>query len=397
MLIVDDEPESLHLIHRTLRRRYAPLTASTGPEGLRRLEASAPAVIIADQRMPGMTGVEFLAEAARRRPLAQRILLTAYTEVEGLIEAINAGHVFGYLPKPWHPEALLAMVRRAEETHRLLRDRETLLRDLQEKNAVLGSLLEETRRLQETRIEAERWAAVGKLAGMVAHDLRNPLTAIQCRAGMLQERGEDEEERGRAVEAILRQVRAMRRYVDELLLFAGRGPGDRPRPRPYSLPALVASVQEIFASRCAARGIRLHARLAYRGKVRVVPSHAYRVLENLVQNALDAVDQGGEILVASERISRDEVVLRVADSGTGIADEIRGRLFEPLSTYGKPGGTGLGLAIVKRLLSEFGGRVWEEPWGLGGACFHVVLPTAAGGGMDGEERGHGSGTDGTAR
>ena len=376
VLIVDDEQESLNLLHRTLRGRYETSLARDGWEGLLALERNPVAAVISDQRMPGMTGVEFLAEASQRFPHTQRILLTGYTEVEGLIDAINAGHVFGYLSKPWHPDDLLATLRRAVETHRLLKEKDRLLKDLQQKNRELRDLLARTRQLQAAKIEAERWAALGKLAGMVAHDLRNPLTAIKCQAGLLRDEDSAGEWRDRSIHAILNQVQRMGQTIDELLLFA-KPEDPRSSLRPYVLSALVASVQESFALRCEAKGVRLETRLEYNETLWIRPPQIYRVLENLVKNALDAVGEGGEILVTSEMSGGKEVLIRVADSGCGIPASIRRNLFEPLVTRGKPGGTGLGLAIVKKIVCEHGGRVWEEPWGLKGACFHLALPLGA--------------------
>ena len=165
----------------------------------------------------------------------------------------------------------------------------------------------------------------------------------------------------------------MGQTIDELLLFAK--PKDaRSSLRPYELSALVASLQEAFSLRCEAKGVRLETSLEYEGTLRVRPPQVYRVLENLVKNALDAVGEGGEILIASERTKGEEVVIRVADSGSGVPDSIRGSLFEPFVTRDKPAGTGLGLAIVKKIVCEHGGRVWEAPWSLKGACFHLALP-----------------------
>ncbi len=373
VLIVDDEQESLNLLHRTLRGRYETCLARDGREGLRSLERNPVAAVISDQRMPGMTGVEFLAEASRRCPHTQRILLTAYTEVEGIIDAINAGHVFGYISKPWHPEDLLATLRRAVETHQLLKDKDRLLSDLHQKNEELRDLLEKTRQLQAAKIQAERWAALGKLAGMVAHDLRNPLTAIQCQAGLLRDREAVAASKDRSVHAILEQVRRMNHTIDELLLFAGPK-NVRSSLRPYELSALVASVQEAFSLRCEVKGVRLETDLQYEGVLWIRPPQVYRVLENLVKNALDEVAEGGEILIASDAVGGREVVIRVADSGPGVSDSIRRSLFEPFATHDKPGGTGLGLAIVRKIVCEHGGRVWEDSWRLGGACFHVALP-----------------------
>jgi signal transduction histidine kinase len=372
VLIVDDEQESLNLLHRTLRGLYETSLARDGREGLRCLERNPAAVVIADQRMPGMTGVEFLAEASQRFPYTQRILLTGYTEVEGLVEAINAGHVFGYLSKPWHPDDLLATLRRAVETHRLLREKDRLLEDLQQTNQELRRVLEQTRQLEAEKIQAERWAALGRLAGMIAHDLRNPLAAIRCHAGLLQDADLGDGGQDRSLRAILDQVQSMGHYIHELLLFA-KPEDSGPACRPYALSALVASLQEAFAQRCEGKGVRLETRLGYRGVLWIRPPQIYRVLENLLQNALDAAAQGGRILVVSETVNSKEIVIRVADSGAGIDGAIRERLFEPFVTLGKPGGTGLGLAIVRKIVCEHGGRVWEDPWELKGACFHVVL------------------------
>ena len=384
VLIVDDEQESLNLLNRTLRGHYETSLARDGRAGLRSLEQNPAAAVISDQRMPGMTGVEFLAEASRRFPHTQRILLTGYAEVEGLIDAINAGQVFGYLSKPWHPDDLLATLRRAVETHALLRDKDRLLKDLGRKNQELEELLTQTRRLQAERIQAERWAAIGKLAGMVAHDLRNPLTAIQCQAGLLRDEHMTGASKDRSIHAILNQVRRMGHYIDELLLFS------KPKDpctslRPYELSALVASLQEAFSQRFKEMDVLLRTRLTYKGILWIRPPQIYRVLENLLQNALDAIRKGGEILLASEPLGDRDVVVRLSDSGSGIPDSIRRNLFEPFVTRDKTGGTGMGLAIVRKIVAEHGGRVWEEPWGLKGACFHLVLPKGPPEGEEAEE------------
>jgi len=373
VLIVDDEQESLNLLNRTLRGLYETFLASDGREGLCSLERNPVAAVISDQRMPGMTGVEFLAEASRRCPYTQRILLTGYTEMEGIIDAINAGHVFGYLSKPWHPDDLLATLRRAVETYQLLKDKDRLLSDLQQKNEELRGVLEQTRRLEAEKSQAERWAALGKLAGMVAHDLRNPLTAIQCQAGLLRDEAVAGSNEARLVHAILDQVQRMGHTLDELLLFA-TPKDERSSRRPYELSALVASLQEAFSLRCEAKGVCLTTSLDYEGTLWIRPPQVYRVLENILKNALDAVGERGEIMISSEKMMGEEVVIRVADSGSGVPRSIRGNLFEPFVTLDKPGGAGLGLAIVKKIVCEHGGRVWEAPWGLKGACFHLALP-----------------------
>lgn len=124
ILVVDDEPDNLDLLYRTFHREYKVLKAESGPKGLEVL-AQTPdiAVIISDQRMPIMSGTEFLSLAAVQYPDIIRIILTGYTDVEDLVEAINSGKVFKYVTKPWEADRLKDIVRQALDTHNVLKVR----------------------------------------------------------------------------------------------------------------------------------------------------------------------------------------------------------------------------------------------------------------------------------
>ncbi|HKB65580.1 MAG TPA: HD domain-containing phosphohydrolase [Pyrinomonadaceae bacterium] len=113
MLIVDDEAVNLRLLERLFSRDYECLTASSGPEAIRLLEQHDVAILLTDQRMPEMTGIELLRLTSRSRPHMVRILLTGYTDVEVLEEAINSGLVYMYVTKPWNNDALKHKVTRA--------------------------------------------------------------------------------------------------------------------------------------------------------------------------------------------------------------------------------------------------------------------------------------------
>lgn len=117
ILVVDDEPANLRLLERLFRTHYQVITASSGMEALELLGQYDVAVIISDQRMPGMTGIEFLKRAAGMRFHTVRIILTGYTDVGALVEAINSGVVYKYVSKPWSNEDLLQTVARALEHH----------------------------------------------------------------------------------------------------------------------------------------------------------------------------------------------------------------------------------------------------------------------------------------
>jgi len=110
VLCVDDEQYVLNALNRLLRHDYHLLFANSGNEALTILQRHAVHVVISDQRMPGLTGVEMLKEAARMRPEAMRILLTGYADLQATMEAVNSGEVFRYITKPWNNDALKSTV-----------------------------------------------------------------------------------------------------------------------------------------------------------------------------------------------------------------------------------------------------------------------------------------------
>ena len=132
ILIVDDEPRVLDALEAILAAEFRVLRAGNGREALDRLGAEPDvAVILTDYRMPGMTGVELLRESLERAPDATRIVLTAYTDVDSLMDAINTGRIYHFVPKPWEPNELLLVVRRAAERWQLARENGRLRDELE--------------------------------------------------------------------------------------------------------------------------------------------------------------------------------------------------------------------------------------------------------------------------
>ena len=138
VLVLDDEPASVSLLRITLHGNYTVHTATTGEEGLALLAAHPEiAVAIIDQRMPGMSGTEFIQRTIEPYPQLVRIILTGYTDIQSLIEAINAGRVYRYLTKPWKKDDLRVAVRQGLEMHRLALDNLRLQEELKTANARL--------------------------------------------------------------------------------------------------------------------------------------------------------------------------------------------------------------------------------------------------------------------
>lgn len=146
MLVVDDEPDNLDLLYRTFRRDFNVLRAESGIVALEVLASEGEvAVIISDQRMPEMKGTEFLSKTVPQFPDTMRIILTGFTDVEDLVEAINSGQVYKYITKPWDPNELKAVVQRAAETYELLKHRTEELRRAQAQTALLSTIVQVTR------------------------------------------------------------------------------------------------------------------------------------------------------------------------------------------------------------------------------------------------------------
>ncbi len=130
VLYVDDEPDNLRIFELTFRRDFTILTASSAREGLELLSQHPVAVVLSDQKMPGVQGVEFLRQVRELDSRALRILVTAYGDAKILGDAINDGNIYRYIAKPWEPDDMRLTVRRAIEAYALEAERATLLEEL---------------------------------------------------------------------------------------------------------------------------------------------------------------------------------------------------------------------------------------------------------------------------
>ncbi len=137
ILIVDDQPEILNALKRLLKEDYHIHTTTSGHQALDMLREHEISLILADQRMPLLTGVEFFSEAIKIRPDTIRILITAYADINASIEAINKGQIFQYVSKPWEPEELKLIVQRGIEKYELIRENKELNRRLEDANEQL--------------------------------------------------------------------------------------------------------------------------------------------------------------------------------------------------------------------------------------------------------------------
>lgn len=355
ILYVDDDKTNLRVFAATLKSSFRVLCAESGREALEVLEREEIAVLVTDQRMPSMTGVELLETTSREYPDVVRILVTAYSDLDAAIDAINRGHVSRYIRKPWTPEELRAVIGEAADVFRTRNQ----LRSLEQ-------------RLRET----ERVYAVGVIAASVAHDLRNPLMVAQvsldkARRALLRESpGRDSDASVRIEKASLALGR-MAEIVNGMNLSQ--------RMTRATTTADLAEVIRLTIS-C------LHGAVRRRGELRVdlrpvprvvgSPTALGQVMLNLLVNALEALPEGGSGPVVTIGLRQEETtaVVEVVDNGPGMDPETLKHVFEPFFSTKPDGGTGLGLAISKRIVGEVGGSLEAASTVGEGSRFTVHLP-----------------------
>jgi signal transduction histidine kinase len=377
LLVVDDEAEVLQSIHDLFRLDYRVITCLTGAEALNVLRSSEDVhVIMSDQRMPEITGVELLRQAKAIRPESTRLLFTAYTDIRTVIDAINQGHVFRYLAKPWEPEELEAVVRQAVEHHRLIVEKNRLLAELQATNAKLR----EANRLKGAFIE------------VASHELNTPVSVVLGMVElwkMSQSPGASDTERqwvdriGAAAQRLARTVERMLKLVK-----SGEFSGSLEK-EPVALASLLRRTVDELRVYLELRGqsviVDVEPDL---GPIEADPYKLSDVLINLLANAVKFTPDGGTIRVAArtEATMPGWVRVSVSDEGMGVPPADQRYLFEPFFTgfdtlrhssgdyQFRKRGIGLGLWLVKSFVELHGGKVEVSSIPGQGSTFSFLLP-----------------------
>jgi signal transduction histidine kinase len=242
---------------------------------------------------------------------------------------------------------------------------------------LVRSLLHEEKQraaLGEELRKAEHLAALGRLLAGVAHEVRNPLTAIRSTV-QLWERLPTQARTPESLAAVVAAVDRINELVGRLLLFARAGHEVR---RAVDLNAVVTETLELVRARADGQGAKLEADLIPGLSPATAADQAVRqVVLNLVTNALQVMPAGGRLVCRTRALPGDRVELAVSDTGPGVPADLRDRVFEPFFTT-RPDGTGLGLALCREVARQHGGDVTLDPGSGPGATFRLTLPASPG-------------------
>jgi len=225
-------------------------------------------------------------------------------------------------------------------------------------------------RLRDQREKEERLSSIGQMLSGVIHDFRTPMTIISGYV-QLMSMEEKEAKRKEQAEVILQQFDFVNNMTRELLAFA-RGDSTLLLHKVYT-ERLLKDMQEILTKELDANQVKLQVEDLYGGPIRVDENKLRRLIFNITRNARQAMPDGGEFKIKVEE-QNGQVCFLFSDTGPGIPEEIRPRLFEHFVSSGKEDGTGLGLAVVKKIVDEHGGSIEVESPESGGACFKIFLP-----------------------
>ncbi|AGA30714.1 hybrid sensor histidine kinase/response regulator [Singulisphaera acidiphila] len=375
LLVVDDEPEVLRSVHDLLRLDYQVMTCRRGADALKVLESAEEIhVVMSDQRMPEMSGVELLHHARQLRPDATRLLFTAYADIRAVVDAINEGNIFRYIAKPWDPLELESVIRQAVDQHNLIVEKARLVEQLQESNRQL--------------VEANRLKAA--FIEVASHELNTPVAVV---LGMTElwkmSQAKDATPAEKSwVERIQGAGKRLAGTVERMLKLIRSGQfGHTLSLEPTVLEPLVREVVAGLKPYLDARGqtiaLNLHPEL---GIAQVDAAKFADILTNLLINAIKFTPDGGTLRIAAGPHGPDQVRFEVADPGVGIGETDWPHLFEPFFTgfdtmHHSSGdyqfckrGMGLGLCLVKTFVELHGGTI-EVASSLGaGSTFAFIIP-----------------------
>ncbi len=363
VLYIDDEVENLEAFRDEFEEYFTIHTAVTGAEGLRTLARESVALVLADQRMPVMTGVQVLEEAQKIDPRSLRILITAYADIEVVIESINKGNVYRYFKKPWEHEDIRTGIMRGIEHYHSARERERLQ----------AEKIENMKKM----VRSNRLAAVGTMVAGLVHEIRNPMVAIQSFLQLMPRKMGDKDFLLRYGRIAQGEADRIERLLENMLSFA----------RPARPVLRICDMNELID-----RTIQLLEFQARRTNIRVVfekdpslpmvytdPNQMAQVLQNLGMNALQAMERSGRLtirtFVAEGRQGEARVAVEVRDTGQGIRPDHLDKVFDPFFTT-RDEGTGLGLSISYQIVNEHEGTLEAASRPGEGTTFTMTLPPA---------------------
>ncbi len=375
VLYVDDEAKSLHYFRAAFEDVFPIYTADNAADGYSILmeRGAEIGVLLSDQRMPGEKGVELLEKARRLNPNLVRILVTAYTDYQTAVDAVNEGRIYRYVHKPWEPEDLQGVIERALDLYGALLERDRLL----------GEKAETLRQM----MMADKVAGLEILAEGLNHHLRNALTVIRAFIDLAPLKL-DEELQGQPPHdasfwtELHGQAQNQMQRIQIVLRRLGEASQSREVPCDDELDVLrlLDEVAGSYASSFAQRGVQLTHYVHPTVPVIRVNGERFRQLwRMLMADQLTHLGPGDRVHIHAEpsadSAGRPCVTFIVEDTGAWVGEDSVSNLFDPffVRTH-QPAELGVNLTACYVIVHQHGGRIDATPREGGGLRIVIVLP-----------------------
>jgi signal transduction histidine kinase len=374
VLFLDDEQNVLNSISRLfVDEPYGVAVASSFEEAMAVMARERIKVVLSDQRMPVISGTEFLRRIKTQYPDAVRILFTAYAELSATEAAINVSQVYRFIHKPWNPDELKAAVAGAIHYFDIVMENQRLFEETKVKNEELNLANCKLKVLYDVQKE---------FSSTLSHELRTPLASIKAAIDIVMSGStgtttpEQKDFLGRAKANVDRLNRLINDILDLAHMESGKTALDR---QPREINQIIKSVADTQESVAIAKNMYLKTSLDPAvPELSLDQDKIIQVLNNLITNALKFTQTGGITVASLYDAEKQQVEVRVSDTGCGIKEEDLTKLFEKFQQLGeahqRQAGTGLGLAICKEIIRQHGGKVGVESKNGEGSCFYFILP-----------------------
>lgn len=366
ILYVDDEKSNLNIFKNTFRRRYNIFTAESALEGLDILDHHDIDLILTDQRMPEMNGVDFLKKVMVRYPKPNRILITGYTDFEALKDAVNEAKIYQYVQKPWDEEDIQVIIDNALEIYLLKEKNQALLEQLKKKNQELINI-------NDKLIESDRLKM--EFLHIISHEIRTPLNGLRGATEIFKMDLGMETHQNYAESFHILETSTRR--LEKFLLLAERITSLKARKYKLSIEAIhmgeiVEECIESLNKQMTDKNVRIIYHVDNNG-----PFYADKELltvgvKEILDNAIKYSHLNSEVTLITEQ-DNEQLRIEIKDNGVGFPDVVLSNIYKLFVTTNilTEQGKGLDLALVKLIMDAHNGEIEVNNNTNGGA--QVVL------------------------
>ncbi|MBU4334490.1 MAG: response regulator [Candidatus Omnitrophica bacterium] len=374
VVVLDDEQNILESLERLFfKEDFGVFTTTDHKEAMKMLEKEKIKLVMSDQRMPDITGVEFLKQVKEKYPDVMRILITGHTDIQSAEDAINFGGVYRFINKPWNSDELKGAVRQAIKHYDLVIENRNLFDSTKIKNEELEILNRKLKSMYEVQKD---------FSSTVSHELRTPLASIKSTVDLVLSGapGPLSEDQAKFLNKTRSNVDRLNRLINDILDLTKMESGKTQLNIIFSDMGIVLNeVVETQSYVAKEKGLYLKCEIAQElPKVPVDVDKMHQVLNNLISNAIKFTESGGITISCNNLEESNSIEIRIKDTGPGIKVEDIDKLFQKFQQIGESikhvGGTGLGLAICKEIVNRHGGKIWVESEEGKGSSFCFLFP-----------------------